>query len=158
MPCCFIVPPDVLERLARDRSLSAEERRALLETLRFETEWRRLRDANARASRARRRLASAAPTNGSAGPPEILVYDCAHGTLDHPLQVDERGRFSVAGTFVPEHGGPVRAGEVPESRPARYQGRLDRQKLEFTVTTEGQTGSEPFTVTLGKSPKLTKCL
>jgi N-acyl-phosphatidylethanolamine-hydrolysing phospholipase D len=53
--------------------------------------------------------------------------------LDHPLQVDERGRFSVAGTFVPEHGGPVRPGEVPESRPARYQG-LDRQKLEFTVT------------------------
>ena len=80
MPCCFIVPPDVLERLARDRSLSAEERRALVETLRFETEWRRLRDANARASRARKRLASAAPTNGSAGPPEILVYDCAHGT------------------------------------------------------------------------------
>jgi hypothetical protein len=87
-----------------------------------------------------------------------VEFDCAHGTLDHPLQVDERGRFSVAGTFVPEHGGPVRPGEVPESRPARYQGRLDRQKLEFTVTTEGHTGSEPFTVTLGKGPKLTKCL
>ena len=85
-------------------------------------------------------------------------FDCAHGTLDHPLQVDERGRFSVAGTFVPEHGGPVRAGEVPESRPARYQGRLDRQKLEFTVTIEGQTGQGPFTVTLGKGPKMTKCL
>jgi hypothetical protein len=87
-----------------------------------------------------------------------VEFDCAHGTLDYPLQVDEGGRFSVAGTFVPEHGGPVRPGEVPESRPARYQGRLDRQKLEFTVTTEGQTGSEPFTVTLGKGPKLTKCL
>jgi hypothetical protein len=87
-----------------------------------------------------------------------VEFDCAHGTLDHPLQVDERGRFSVAGTFVPEHGGPVRPGEVPESRPARYQGRLDRQKLEFTVTTEGHTGTEPFTVTLGKGPKLTKCL
>jgi hypothetical protein len=47
---------------------------------------------------------------------------------------------------------------VPESRPARYQGRLDRQKLEFTVTVEGQTGQGPFTVTLGKGPKLTKCL
>jgi len=85
-------------------------------------------------------------------------FDCAHGTLDHPLEIDERGRFSVAGTFVPEHGGPVRPGEVPESRPARYQGRLDRQKLEFTVTVEGQTGQGPFTVTLGKGPKLTKCL
>ena len=28
-----------------------------------------------------------------------VEFDCAHGTLDHPLQVDERGRFSVAGTF-----------------------------------------------------------
>jgi len=87
-----------------------------------------------------------------------IEFDCAHGTLDHPLQVDERGRFSVAGTFVPERGGPVQPGEVPESRPARYQGRLDRQKLEFTVTVEGQTGQGPFTVTLGKGPKLTKCL
>jgi hypothetical protein len=85
-------------------------------------------------------------------------FDCAHGTLDHPLKVDDRGRFSVAGTFVPEHGGPVRPGEVPESRPARYQGRLSRQKLEFTVTVEGQTGQGPFEVTLGKGPKLTKCL
>jgi hypothetical protein len=85
-------------------------------------------------------------------------FDCAHGTLDHPLRLDDRGRFSVAGTFVPEHGGPVRSGEVPESRPARYQGRLDRQKLEFTVTVEGQTGQGPFTVTLGKGPKVTKCL
>ena len=85
-------------------------------------------------------------------------FDCAHGTLDHPLQVDDRGRFSVAGTFVPEHGGPVRAGEVPESRPARYQGRMNGQKLEFTVTVEGQTGQGPFEVTLGRGPKLTKCL
>jgi len=52
----------------------------------------------------------------------------------------------------------VRPGEVPESRPARYQGRLDRQKLEFTVTVEGKTGQGPFTVTLAKAPKLTKCL
>jgi len=87
-----------------------------------------------------------------------VEFDCAHGSLDHPLRLDDRGHFSVAGTFVPEHGGPVRSGEVPESRPARYQGRLDRQKLEFTVTVEGQTGQGPFTVTLGKGPKVTKCL
>ena len=86
-----------------------------------------------------------------------VEFDCAHGTLDHPLQLDDRGRFSVAGTYVPEHGGPVRAGEVPESRPARYQGRLDGQKLEFTMTVEGHTG-QVFTVALGKGPKLTKCL
>ena len=80
MSCCFIVPPDVLERLARDKSLSADERRSLLDTLRFEKEWRRLRDANVRASAARALLANAAPANGSAPPPSVLVYDCAHGT------------------------------------------------------------------------------
>ena len=78
--CCFIVPPRVLERLARDRRLSAEERRSLLDTLRFEHEWRRQRDANVRASAARSLLASAAPSNGAAGPPSIQVYDCGHGT------------------------------------------------------------------------------
>jgi hypothetical protein len=87
-----------------------------------------------------------------------VEFDCARGTLDHPLRLDDSGRFSVAGTFVQEHGGPTRAGEVPEGQPARYQGRLDRQKLEFTVTVEGKTGQGPFTVTLAKAPKLTKCL
>jgi hypothetical protein len=105
--------------------------------------------------------------NGSWGDDHVVLtvtdnggrveFDCAHGTLDHPLRLDDRGRFSVAGTFVPD-GGPVRTGEDSRSRPARNQGRLDRQKLEFTVTVEGQTGQGPFTVTLGKSPKLTKCL
>jgi hypothetical protein len=105
--------------------------------------------------------------NGSWGDDHVVLtvtdnggrveFDCAHGTLDHPLRLDDRGRFSVAGTFVPD-GGPVRTGEDSRSRPARYQGRLDRQKLEFTVTVEGQTGQGPFTVTLGKSTKLTKCL
>lgn len=87
-----------------------------------------------------------------------VEFDCAHGTLDHPLGLDDRGRFSVAGTFVPEHGGPVRSDEAAQTRPARYQGRLDRDELEFTVTVEGQPGQGPFTVALAKAPKLTKCL
>jgi hypothetical protein len=86
-----------------------------------------------------------------------VEFDCAHGVLAHPLRLDERGRFSVAGTFVPEHGA-VRAGEAQESRPARYQGRLDRDKLEFTVTVEGQAGQGPYTVALARPAKLTKCL
>jgi hypothetical protein len=106
--------------------------------------------------------------NGSWGADHVVLtvtdnggrveFDCAHGTLDHPLRLDDRGRFSVAGTFVPELGGPVRPGEEAQSRPARYQGRLDRQKLEFTVTVEGQPAHDPYTVTLAKAPKLTKCL
>ena len=55
-----------------------------------------------------------------------VEFDCAHGTIDHPLRLDDLGRFSVPGTYVPEHSGPVQRGEKVESRPARYQGRLDR--------------------------------
>ena len=86
-----------------------------------------------------------------------VEFNCAHGTLDHPLRVDDGGHFSVPGTFVLEHGGPIRADEVAPIHTARYQGRLDRQKVEFTVTIEGQTGQGPFTVTLAKAPKLEKC-
>ena len=86
-----------------------------------------------------------------------VEFDCAHGTIDHPLRVDDLGRFSVPGTYVPEHSGPVQRGEKVEARPARYQGRLDRQKIEFTVTLEGHAAAGPYTVTLAKAPKLTKC-
>ena len=86
-----------------------------------------------------------------------VEFDCAHGTLDHPLRVDDRGQFSVAGTFVLDHSGPVRADEVAAVHTARYQGRIDRQKVEFTLTVEGQTAQGPYTVTLAKAPKLEKC-
>ena len=66
-----------------------------------------------------------------------VEMDCAHGTLDQPLRLDDRGRFYVAGTFIPEHGGPIRADEAAQQRPARYQGRIDHQEIEFTITVEG---------------------
>ena len=84
-----------------------------------------------------------------------VEFNCAHGTLDHPLRLDDEGRFNVVGTFAPEHAGPVLQPE--ESRPARYAGRIDRDKIEFTVTLEGQTGRGPYTVALAKKTKLEKC-
>lgn len=84
-----------------------------------------------------------------------VEFNCAHGTLDHPLRLDDSGHFNVVGTFVPEHAGPVLRTE--EGRPARYAGRIDRDKIEFTVTLEGQTGRGPYTIGLAKDPKLEKC-
>ena len=86
-----------------------------------------------------------------------VEFDCGHGTLDHPLKVDDRGWFSVPGTFALEHAGPIRAGDIVPIHTARYQGRIDRQKVEFTVTVEGQTAQGPYTVTLAKAAKLEKC-
>ena len=85
-----------------------------------------------------------------------VEFDCARGTLDHPLVLDDLGRFSVVGTFLPDRGG-VREGDAVEKRPARYQGRIDRDRVEFTVTLEAQTSRGPFTVGLGKKAELKKC-
>jgi len=103
--------------------------------------------------------------NGAWGGDHVLVtvtdnggrveFNCAHGSFDRPLKLDDAGHFNVIGTFVPEHAGAVLRPE--EARPARYTGRVDRDKIEFMVTLEGQTGRGPYTVALAKDPKLEKC-
>ena len=81
-------------------------------------------------------------------------FECGHGTIAHPLKLDDQGRFSVVGTFRPE---TAPGEDAVESRPARYQGRLDRDGLEFTVTLEGQTARGPYTVALAKAADVDKC-
>src|SRR2546425_2074319 len=49
-----------------------------------------------------------AMTVGDAG--SHLEFDCAHGDVPGALKTDARGNFSEAGTFVREHGGPIRLG------------------------------------------------
>jgi len=75
---CCIIPPDVLERFAKDKKLSAEERKAFADAARFEKEWRKVRTAQSKLAR----LAQTILPSGliAAGPPAITVYDCAHGT------------------------------------------------------------------------------
>ena len=85
-----------------------------------------------------------------------VEFDCAHGSVDRPIMLDDEGRFSTVGTFVPEHG-PRLADESAQSRPARYAGRLEKGKVTFTVTVEGEDGRGPFTASLARAPKLRKC-
>src|SRR5436305_11529460 len=49
-----------------------------------------------------------------------IDLDCAHGDIPSAIDVDGHGAFAVAGTYVREHGGPVRQGEIPDSHPATY--------------------------------------
>src|ERR1700682_4131246 len=37
-----------------------------------------------------------------------VEFDCAHGQITQSMTIDKDGDFDVAGTFTPEHGGPVR--------------------------------------------------
>jgi hypothetical protein len=87
-----------------------------------------------------------------------IEYDCARGTIDQPL-VAADGVFTTLGTHYRGHGGPVREGEAPDSHPARYDGKIDGNKmsLEVTLTDSGEKlGS--FTLQRGASADLTRCL
>lgn len=86
-----------------------------------------------------------------------ISYDCAHGTLDAPVQRDREGRFEVIGLHVREHGGPVRMGDVLNSEPARYLGQVtgDRMVLQVLV---GSDTLGPFTLQRGVAPQLLRCL
>src|SRR2546427_6896525 len=63
-----------------------------------------------------------------------IEYDCAHGTIDEPLVTDRDGRFTLTGTHVREHGGPVRQDEPPDRHPARYRGQMSGDSLRLIVT------------------------
>jgi hypothetical protein len=86
-----------------------------------------------------------------------IEYDCAHGGFSRPLHPDRAGRFTITGIHVPERGGPVRVGEVPDSVPAQYVGQVigDRMTLRVLV---GADTLGPFALRRGIEPQLFKCL
>ena len=88
-----------------------------------------------------------------------LNYDCAHGTIDEPFSLDDKGNFEVVGVHVFEHGGAIRIDEVPDEHPALYQGQIEGKVMTLKVTLT-DTGAEigTFTLTLGAVPNVYKCL
>ena len=95
-----------------------------------------------------------------AGNSAKLDFDCAHGTIEGPLALDEEGRFTWRGSFVQEHGGPIRRGEeYAPGEPARYQGKLDGDTLTLEVLlAESGKSVGSFAVSLGKAGRVHKCL
>jgi hypothetical protein len=89
----------------------------------------------------------------------ILVYDCAHGTIDQPFTVDTAGRFTLMGTHVIDSPGPVHEGDVPVLHPALYTGSTDGKVLTFTVTlTDSNQSFGPFTLALNAPGRVFPCL
>lgn len=78
---CFIVPPEVLRRLADDESVPAESREALRDSLTLDSAWRVVRDAQTQAVRLNW-LAEEISTGRFAAllatTPAVTVYDCKH--------------------------------------------------------------------------------
>jgi hypothetical protein len=89
-----------------------------------------------------------------------IEFDCAHGRMDR-LTTDARGRFSARGVFIRERGGPTTVGEKEDPHPARYEGKVegDRMTITFYATINGEE-MEPITYTLrhGQEAQLYKCL
>jgi hypothetical protein len=87
-----------------------------------------------------------------------VEFDCAHGTIDHPMTTDSAGRFSLSGTYVQEHGGPI-GPEPPDRHPAIYDGSVSGNVMTVTITlTDTNRAVGSFTAAEGASPRIVKCL
>lgn len=86
-----------------------------------------------------------------------IEYDCAHGTIPGPLNIDSEGKFQLAGTFTPERGGPIRADESSRDQKATYTGTVKGATMTLTLKIEGSDDAETFTLEKDKQGKLVKC-
>jgi len=85
-----------------------------------------------------------------------VELDCAHG--DIPIRLPD-APFTVAGTFVREHGGPIRVDETLDSHPAMYVASTSDSVMTLTIrlTDSGELVGT-FTLTRGSSGRVFKCL
>jgi hypothetical protein len=61
------------------------------------------------------------------------LLDCAQGEIPGRVMTNARNEFNVAGTFVREHGGPIRVGDLPDSHPAAYVGLVIATTMTLTL-------------------------
>ena len=88
-----------------------------------------------------------------------LELDCAHGDIPAVPTLDRHGQFDVAGTYVREHGGPIRQGEIPDSHPAIYSGLVASTTMTLTIRLSDTNESiGAFTLLAGSSGRVFKCL
>jgi hypothetical protein len=85
-----------------------------------------------------------------------VEFDCARGEI--PVRLPDAA-FTVAGTFVREHGGPIRVGETPDSHPALYVASISGGVMTLTIrlADSGELVGT-FTLTRGSSGRVFKCL
>lgn len=86
-----------------------------------------------------------------------IEFDCAHGTIDSVLTLDQDGRFDVAGSYTRERPGPIRDDDPPQSQAARYRGSLKDATLTLVITLTSTKDELTFTVTHDGRPRVFKC-
>ncbi len=88
-----------------------------------------------------------------------LEFDCAHADIPSAFVLDDRDTFSLTGTFVREHGGPVRENETPDTHPATFRGTVVGSRMTLTIQladTADVIGT--FTLERGSEGRIVKCL
>jgi hypothetical protein len=94
-----------------------------------------------------------------AGTGSHIEFDCAHGDIPGSIAVDTQNTFDVQGTYVREHGGPIRVGEVPDSHPAAYVGSVTATTMALTVRlTDTNEVIGTFALSQGTTGRVLKCL
>src|SRR5262249_6479641 len=78
---CFIIPKHVLERFAKDKKLSAEQRKSFADATELEEAWRQARVAKTNIARLALSVLPMGMTAAvAASPPAVTVFDCQHGS------------------------------------------------------------------------------
>ena len=85
-----------------------------------------------------------------------IEYDCAHGVIEGPLDVDSAGRFNLRGTHTPERGGPIRSDDTGRALPAKFVGSINGDKMTLTLKL-ADAEDETFTLHKGKEANIFKC-
>lgn len=85
-----------------------------------------------------------------------LDYDCAHGSIEQAIVLDERGGFEMAGTYARDGPGPTQPG-ASKGEPARYRGHLEGETLTLTVKLGSGEDVGTYTLVLGRFPRIRKC-
>ena len=87
-----------------------------------------------------------------------LEFDCAHGSIDNSILLDDQGRFEIKGVLVREQHGPVRVGHEPKNESAVYSGRLQGAKMTLWVTLSGsQETLGTYSLVHGEQGIVRKC-
>ena len=85
-----------------------------------------------------------------------IEYDCASGVIQGPLVVDSDGNFNLRGTHRMQRGGPTRADETPNDRPATYTGSIKGKTMTLNLKIS-DSDEETFTLEKGKEGELFRC-
>lgn len=88
-----------------------------------------------------------------------LELDCAYADIPQPIQLEAFNRFEVSGTFVREHGGPIRVGEVPDSHAASFSGSIAEATMTLVIRlTDPNETIGNYTLMRGAMGRVVKCL